>query len=126
MTGKSSVSPLKKAAEQAVIGALIMILLGVVAIFLPSVVNAHVSALLGWVLVVGGFAYFAYALAARSGGEVLWRMLISLFYVFAGFYLLASPQLELKPLTFLVAGIVFVESLLELVIFSQVRLLPGS
>jgi uncharacterized membrane protein HdeD (DUF308 family) len=107
-------------------GAVVMILLGFLAVFMSFGPGLRFSALLDWILVIGGFAYFAYAFAARSDGEVLWRILIGFLYLFAGFYLLASPGLALKPLTFLVAAIVFLEALLELIIFSQLRPQPCS
>jgi uncharacterized membrane protein HdeD (DUF308 family) len=107
-------------------GAVVMIVLGLLAVFMSFTTGIGVSVLLGGVLVGGGFAYFAYAFAAPSDVEVLWRFLIGFLYVFGGFYLLASPQLSLKPLTFLAAAIVFIEALLELIIFSQLRPQPGS
>ncbi len=126
MTGQSTMAVLQRSTALAIAGAIVMIVLGFLAVFMSFTTGIVVSVLLGWVLVVSGFAYFAYAFSARSDGEVLWRILIGFLYAFGGFYLLASPQLLLKPLTFLVAAIVFLEALLELMIFSQLRPRPGS
>jgi uncharacterized membrane protein HdeD (DUF308 family) len=110
----------------AIAGAVAMIVLGFVAVFMSFTTGIGMSVWLGWVLIVSGFAYFVYAFSASGEGEMLWRILIGFLYAFGGFYLLASPQLLLKPLTFLVAAIVFLEALLELIIFSQLRPRPGS
>jgi uncharacterized membrane protein HdeD (DUF308 family) len=115
----------KKVAGQSVGGALLMMILGFLAVFLPSLIT-RASVLLGWIMVLSGFAYFLYAFTARSEREVMGRMLIGFFYLFAGLYLLVNRDLETKPVAFLVAAIVVVESLLELAIFSQLRPLSGS
>jgi uncharacterized membrane protein HdeD (DUF308 family) len=126
MTGQSTALELKRSTGMAIGGAVVMIVLGFLAVFMSFTTGIGASVLLGWILVGGGFAYFAYAFSARNDGEIVWRILIGFLYVFGGFYLLVSPQIPLKPLTFLVAAIVFLEALLELIIFSQFRLQPGS
>jgi len=126
MTGQDSTAVVKRSTAMAIGGAVVMIVLGFLAVFMSIATDIGVSVLISWILVVSGFAYFAYAIAARSDGEILWRMLIGLLYACAGFYLLASPGFPLKPLTFLVATIVFLEALLEFIIFSQLRSQPGS
>ena len=126
MTGQSTTAELQRSTAMAIGGAVVMIVLGFLAVFKSFTTGIDVPVLLGWILVVSGLAYFAYAFSTRSDGEVLWRILIGFLYVFAGFYLLASPRLLLKPLTFLVAAIVFIEALLELIIFSRLRPQPGS
>jgi len=126
MTRQSTTALLHRSTALAIGGALVMIALGLLAVFRSFTTGIRDSVVFGWILVVSGFAYFAYALSARSDREVLWRILIGFLYVFGGFYLLASSALLLKPLTFLVAAIVFIGALLDLVIFSQVRPQPGS
>ncbi|MGB7929921.1 MAG: DUF308 domain-containing protein [Terriglobales bacterium] len=125
MTGQGT-AVLKKSTAMAIGGAVVMIVLGFSAVFMSFTTGVGVNVFLGWILVGAGFAYFAYAFSAPSDGEVIWRILIGFLYVFAGFYLLTSPQLPLKPLTFLVAAIVFLEALLEFIIFSAFRPQPGA
>lgn len=126
MLGRSTAPALKRTATPSIAGAAVMILVGLLALFPPFATGARVSVLFGRIIVIGGFAYFAYAFAARSEEVLVLRMLIAFIYIFAGFYLLMSPELALRPTTFLAAAIVLCESLLELMIFSQVRPSPGS
>jgi len=126
MPGQNTIAGVKRSTAMAIAGAVAMIVLGFVAVFMSFTTGIGMSVWLGWVLIVSGFAYFVYAFSASGEGEMLWRILIGFLYAFGGFYLLASPQLLLKPLTFLVAAIVFLEALLELIIFSQLRPRPGS
>ena len=126
MMGQNTDPNKKAAGRRAIGGALMMIVLGFLAALLPHVMGASASVSLGWIIVVSGFAYFFYAFAASSDGEVLWRMVIGFFYLFGGFYLLGSRDFDPKSLTFVAAAIVFVESLLELIIFFRLRMRPGA
>lgn len=127
MAGRST-TELIQSSELAIMGAVLMISLGSVGIFLSMAIgSAPNTTLSAWILVTGGFAYFVYAFATRDDGEVLWRMLIGFLYVFAGFYLfLFGPELQLKNLTFVVGTIVLFEGLMEFFIFSWLRPLAGS
>jgi len=126
MTGQSTMAVLKRSTAMAIGGGVVMILLGFLVVFLPSAVGIGTSVVLGRIIVISGFAYLVYAFAAQTDRELLWRLLLGLVYVFPGFYLLASPGLASRSLIFLVAAIVSMEGLLELIIFSQFRPLPGS
>jgi uncharacterized membrane protein HdeD (DUF308 family) len=126
MSGKRIAPALTGTTARSIAGAAVMILVGLLALFPPFAGGVRASALLGRIIVIGGFAYFAYAFAAPSEEVLVLRMLIAFIYTFGGSYLLVSPELALRPTTFLAAAIVLCESLLELMIFSQVRPLPGS
>jgi uncharacterized membrane protein HdeD (DUF308 family) len=126
MSGKSSAPALKRTTARSIAGAAVMILIGLLALFPPFAAGVGASVLLGRIIVIGGLAYFAYAFAARSEEGLILRMLIAFIYIFGGFYLLVGPELALRPTTLLAAAIVLCESLLELMIFSRVRPLPGS
>jgi len=126
MTGQSTTGALKSATAMS-IGGGVMIVLGLLAVFLPSAMGIGVSVVLGWIFVFNGLAYFAYAFAARSDRELLWRMLIGFIYVFGGFYLfLVHWELALESLRLVVAAIVFLGGMLEIVVFYQIRPLLGS
>lgn len=127
MAGRST-TELIQSSELAIMGAVLMISLGSVGIFLSMAIGSTPNTTLSaWILVTGGFAYFVYAFATREDGEVLWRMLIGFLYVFAGFYLfLFGPELQLKNLIFVVGTIVLFEGLMEFFIFSRLRPLAGS
>ena len=60
----------KKVAGQSVGGALLMMILGFLAVFLPSLIT-RASVLLGWIMVLSGFTYFVYA-SQHGAREKLW------------------------------------------------------
>jgi uncharacterized membrane protein HdeD (DUF308 family) len=106
--------------------AVVMILLGLLAVILPLATGIAVSVLVSWLIVFAGLAYLASAFAGRSAGAFIWRMLIGIVYVAGGGYLAFHPGLALQSLTVVLAVIFAIEGVLELVTFFQFRVYPGS
>ena len=106
--------------------AVIMILLGILAVILPLATGIAVSVIVSWLIVVAGLAYLASAFAGRNAGAFLWRMLIGLVYLLGGAYLGLHPHLALESLTIVMAVIFAIEGVLELVTFFQFRGFFGS
>lgn len=117
---------LKSAAGFSIGLAVLMIVLGFVAIALPTVAGLGISVFVGWLMVFGGVIYLAYAFAAKGFGGFVWRVLIGLLYTFGGFYLVANPGIALESLTFVVAVILMAEGVLQMIAYFQVRALDGS
>jgi uncharacterized membrane protein HdeD (DUF308 family) len=126
MGGQNTTDVLKQATGMSIGMALVMIVLGFLAVFLPFATGIGVSILVGWIIVFSGFAYLAYAFAAQGAGAFLWRMLIGIVYVVGGVYLAFHPGLALESLTLVMAAIFFVEGALAIVVFFQFRALSGS
>jgi uncharacterized membrane protein HdeD (DUF308 family) len=126
VTEQSITGALKEATGMSIGMAVIMIVLGFLAVFLPGAAGIGVSLVVSWVMVFSGFAYLAYAFAAQEAGAFLWRMLIGVAYVIGGGYLAYHPGLALESLTLVVAAILFVEGVMEIAVFFQFRSLTGS
>jgi|SRR5271165_3530628 len=126
MSTESITGDLKQATGMSIGWAVVMIVLGVVAIMMPYSAGIGVSVFVGWIIAFGGIAYLAYAFAAPGAGSFIWRMLIGIVYVIGGGYLALHPGLALDSLTVVVAAIFFVEGILEIIIFFQFRPLAGS
>jgi uncharacterized membrane protein HdeD (DUF308 family) len=126
MNGQSITQVFKEATGASIGWAVVMIVLGFAAVFLPFAAGIGVSILVGWIIVFSGFAHIAYAFAAQGAGTFLWRMVIGIAYVVGGGYLVFHPGLALESLTLVVASIFFVEGVMEIVVFFQSRALPGS
>ena len=126
MKAQSTTDVLKGVTGMSIGWAVMMIVLGFLAIALPLATGIGVSILVGWIVVFGGFTYLAYAFAAHGVGAFLWRMLIGIAYIVGGFYLVFHPGLALASLTLIVAAILVAEGVLQMIVFSQFRSLPGS
>ena len=127
MSGRS-IAGLIRSSELAIIGAVLLIALGLLAIFLSIALGINPTLLSGRIFVACGFAYFIYAFATRNDGEAAWRILTSFLYTFAGFYLLLffSPGLQTRNVMVVVGVIVLIESMMEFLIFYRLRAREGS
>jgi uncharacterized membrane protein HdeD (DUF308 family) len=129
MNEQSIVNPLGAFKDAAVISigwSIVMIVMGFVAVLLPFAAGIGVSIVVSWIVAFAGVAYLAYAFAATGIGAFLWRMLIGAVYVFGGGYLAFHPGLALASLTLVVAVIFFLEGIMEIVVFYQLRAMSGS
>jgi len=126
MNTQSTTGIFKQVAGASIGWGVVMLLLGVLALFLPLATGIGVSIAVGWIIVFGGTAYVASAFAARGAGSFVWRLLIGAIYIVGGFYLAFNPGLALASLTLAMALMFFFEGVLETVAFFQLRELPGS
>jgi uncharacterized membrane protein HdeD (DUF308 family) len=100
----------------AVVGGVLIAVLGLVAIFFPFVTGLSLSLLLGGVLVIGALVHVAHAFGrGRSLGSRIWQVALGIIYGAAGIALLANPVLGLVTLTLLVIAFFVVDGLVEIV-----------
>ena len=99
----------------------LLIVAGVVAILLPLLAGVAVTAIVGWLLLLGGVAHFFFAWSARGAGSVLWQVLLGLLYVGVAVYLIGHPAQGLVTLTLLLASYFVIEGVLELVLYVRMR-----
>lgn len=116
----------KDAAGISIGWAIVMIVLGIVAVLLPVAAGVGVSIVVSWIIAFGGVAYLVYAFTAKGAGAFLWRLLIGAIYVLGGGYLAFHPGLALESLTLAVAVIFFLEGIMEISAFFQLRAASGS
>lgn len=126
MSEQSTTDILKQIAGMSIGWAIVMVVLGFVAILMPFATGIAVSIFVGWIMVFSGFAYLAYAFGAQGAGSFFWRMLVGIAYIVGGGYLAFHPGIALESLTLVVAAIFFVEGVIEIVLFFQFRGLSGS
>lgn len=116
----------KEATGRSIGWAVVMIVLGLLAVFVPLATGIAVSIVVGWIIVAGGISYIAYAFSAQGAGAFLWRILVGVFYILGGGYLVFNPGLALASLTLVVAVLFLLEGLLEIGVFFAFRALPGT
>jgi uncharacterized membrane protein HdeD (DUF308 family) len=116
----------KSAAGWSIGLAILMIVVGMLAIYNPFAAGLGISMVFGWLIVFGGFLHAGYAFAAGGVGSFLWRLLIGMLYILGGFYLILNPPLALASLTIVLAVILIAEGVLQFIAFYQLRSLPGA
>ena len=117
---------IKRATGWSIALSVLIIVAGILAIIVPPASGIAVTILVGWLLIFSGAAHVAYAWHARSGGGILWGILLAILYLVAGGYLLVHPMAGLASLTIVLGAYLFVESILEFILSFQLRPLPGS
>jgi uncharacterized membrane protein HdeD (DUF308 family) len=103
----------------------LMIAAGALAIGLPMIAGVAVTAIVGWLLLFSGLFHLAFAWRAGRPGAVLWQILLGLVYGAIGVYVIASPVAGLESLTLAIALYLFIEAVLEFVLWSRLRAVPG-
>jgi len=104
----------------------LMIVAGILAIIVPPASGIAVTILVGWLMIFSGVAHMAYGWHGRSGGGLLWGILLGILYGITGAYLLLHPVAGLASLTIVLAAYLLVESILEFILSFQLRPLKGS
>jgi uncharacterized membrane protein HdeD (DUF308 family) len=126
MNAQSTTNIFKQAAGASIGWGIVMILLGVLALFLPLATGIAVSIAVAWLVIFGGIAYVASAFAARGAGSFLWRVLIGAVYILGGLYLAFNPGIALASLTLAMAVMFLFEGVMETILFIKFRTLHGS
>lgn len=123
-----TISKLIKSSELAIMGAIFVIGLGLLGIFLSIAGGLNPTILSGRIFVACGLAYFVYAFATRDDGEAAWRILMSFLYGFCGLYLLLffSPELQVKNVMVVVGVVVLIEGVMQFLIFYRLQAREGS
>lgn len=125
MSASSAVS-LKRASGWAIAWAVLIILAGIIAIFLPFISGIAITILVGWLLFVSGIFHLVEAFHARGAGSFFWRLLVGLVYLIGGFDIFIHPAFGLITLTLVLGIILILQGVLAIGGFLAVRARPGA
>lgn len=118
------VSGIKRASGWSIALGVIMILLGMIAIFLPLEAGVVLVYVVGWTAVFNGGAHLFYAFSAHRGSHSWLEALLGIVYIIAGIYLLMHPVGGLLALTLLLGSFLLVYGIFALVLAFRMR--PGA
>jgi len=99
----------------------LFIVLGLIAIGEPLVAGLAVAVLAGWLLLAGGIAHAVSAFRAGGARNVIWHALLAILYVAGGVYFVTHPLLGLGSLTLFLSAILFIEGVVWVVAYFQMR-----
>jgi len=108
------------------IWAVLMILLGMLAIALPFGTGLGITIFLGWIIVFTGCAHIASAFQIRGASAKALRVLLGAIYVTGGLLIAFQPAIGLLSLTLVLASLLLAEGILLIISFFKLRPLPGA
>jgi uncharacterized membrane protein HdeD (DUF308 family) len=97
--------------------AIILIVLGLLAITLPTATSIGAVKVLAWLLIIDGFVQLVYAFQSEGVGRIAWKVLVSVLYLVGGIYLIANPLLGVAGLTLMLAIFFLGEGVLDSIYF---------
>jgi uncharacterized membrane protein HdeD (DUF308 family) len=108
--------------------AIVAIVLGLIAIFVPIVASVAVTALVGWLLLIGGIVGAIEAIRMREGSawRVGLRLLLMLLYVIAGLWLIVSPWEGTIALTAILVAYLWIDGVIRIGVGLSERGSPGA
>lgn len=104
---------------------IILMVLGAIAILVPTLASWTVTVVVGWVLVAASVFLFASAFSNRSGFRLFAGIIWALLALLAGLWLLIDPVRGAKTLTYIVAIYFLVSGIFKLGVSVGNRGNPG-
>src|SRR5215472_13603566 len=86
-----------------IIWPVIMIIVGVLALLLPTLSSIGVARLLGWLMVFDAGFQLVHAFRSQGVGPIAWKVLVAVVYLIAGVYFLLHPFLAVAVVTLALA-----------------------
>lgn len=117
---------LKKASGWAIAWAVLIIIVGVIALSLPLISGIGVTIVVGWLLVIAGIFHLIEAFHAKGAGAFFWRLFVGIIYVIGGFDIAMHPAFGLITLTLVLGIILIVQGLFAIGGYFAHRVLPGA
>ncbi len=99
----------------------LMIILGLIAIFAPWEAGIAIVLIVGWTVIFSGGAQLFYAFRTHSGGRAVLEAILGLVYIIAGIYILMHPIGGLLAITLLLASFLLVYGVIALVLAFRMR-----
>ena len=99
----------------------LFIVLGLIAIGEPLVAGLAVAVLAGWLLLAGGVVHAVSAFRVAGARGVVWHVLLAILYLCGGVYFVTHPLLGLGTLTLFLSVILFIEGVVWIIAYFQLR-----
>jgi uncharacterized membrane protein HdeD (DUF308 family) len=112
---------LKRASGTSLGLSIILIIFGLVAIALPLVSSIGVAIVIGWMVIFAGIAQLVHAFQSTGIGPIVWKVLVALIYLVAGFSLIARPVAGVAGLTLVLGVFLFAEGIADVVAYFATR-----
>ena len=99
--------------QPSILWPVVMIVVGMLALWLPLASSVGVARLLGWLMVFDGGFQLVHAYRSEGVGPVVWKVLVAFIFLAAGIYFLMHPFLAVTVATLALAVFFLVEGLVD-------------
>ena len=105
----------EESSRSSVLWALVLVLVGLLAVTLPMATSFAVVRVLAWLYLLGGLVQLIFTFRSQQGeGRTIWKGFVALLYLGVGFSLLTHPRLGLAGLTLTLAVFICAEGIMDL------------
>ncbi len=111
----------KKGVNGSLLISILLIVLGIVAIALPSFSTLVAETWIALIVLSAGAAKLTYAFQTRNSGGFIWKLLLSGLYIATGVTLFVYPLTGVLTLTLLLGSFLLTEGVFELILAFQLR-----
>ncbi|AFY35978.1 HdeD family acid-resistance protein [Calothrix sp. PCC 7507] len=101
--------------------AILMIVLGIIAIAFPFFASVASTLLFGWIFIFAGITQIVYAFQSRGAGKVVEKLILGLLYLLSGILVVANPFEGVLALTLVLGITIFVQGVIQVAIAFQMR-----
>jgi len=106
---------------------IVMLILGVLAVFAPTTATVAVDIYIGWLFLISGLAGLVLMFSSRDFGAFLWTLLTAALSLAVGIMLVWKPGVGAVSLTIVLTGFFIAEGLFQIVgSFSYRDIVPNS
>ncbi|MDZ8056457.1 MAG: HdeD family acid-resistance protein [Aulosira sp. ZfuVER01] len=118
----NNVSPdINKSDNKSLLTGVLLIILGIIAIAIPTISTIFAEAWVAIILASAGFAKLFYAYNTRESGGLVWKVSLGGLYIATGVMLLIYPSTGILTLTLLLGSFLLTEGVFELILAFKLR-----
>ena len=103
----------------------VLIVVGLLALFVPLAAGVAANILVAWLLILGGVAHLIFAWHVKGAGGHVWQALVGVVYLFVGVFMLIHPLVGLLSLTLLLGCYLLLKGIAEFVLAARMRPVGG-
>jgi uncharacterized membrane protein HdeD (DUF308 family) len=101
--------------------AVLMIVLGIIAIAFPFFASVASTLLFGWIFILAGIVQIVYAIQSRGADQIIWTLILGFLYLLAGIFVVVNPLKGVLALTLVLGITIFVQGVIQIFISFKLR-----
>ena len=101
--------------------AIVMIVLGIIAIAFPFFATIASTVLFGWIFIFAGIAQIVFAFQSRGAGQVVWKVILGMLYFLSGIFVIVKPLEGVLAFTIVLGFTIFLQGMIQVSLAFQMR-----